>query len=134
VELLEWNDQYILGFTLLDEHHQHLVNLLNSSYEAVKLNNIFTVRAILDELTEYTAYHFAAEEKYMLESGYPGMEAHIREHVYFSTQVKDFIGRVNVEEPLHKVTIVTFLREWLLNHILKVDREFVGFLAAKGMF
>lgn len=126
--LVAWHDSYRLGIDTFDEHHQHLVTLLNATYDAVKLNNRFTVETILAQLRNYAAYHFAAEEARMRETAFPGRDGHLQEHDHFTRQVDDFTAAILIEEPLHKIAIVAFLRQWLLDHILKADREFSEFL------
>jgi hemerythrin len=63
VPLFTWNDSYLLGVKEFDEHHQHLVDLLNMSFDAFENNTHPTkLEPIIEELIDYATYHFAAEE------------------------------------------------------------------------
>lgn len=126
--LVDWNDKYLLGIETYDEHHRHLVELLNETYEAVKLNNRFAVKTILVQLSDYAAYHFSVEEAAMSVAGYPALADHLAAHEEFTRQIGEFTAAVAGEEALHRITVVVFLRQWLLDHILKADRDLVDFL------
>jgi hemerythrin len=43
---------------------------------------------VVDELIDYTQYHFSTEEKYMLEYAYPGYEQHKAEHEEFIDKIQ----------------------------------------------
>ncbi len=79
---------------------------------------------IINELKEYTVFHFKAEEDYMLQNKYKG---------YFTQKVQhdDFINKIN-EINLEKVDnnqdeaidkILKFVFEWIINHILVQDKQ-----------
>jgi hemerythrin len=128
--ILEWNKDFELGIKQFDEHHQHLVALLN------KTGEIFTggasqeaIGEILDKLIDYATYHFAAEEQWMTAHGYDGLAEHHNEHVRFSLKVveiqKDFHdGRTRLS-----MEVLLFLKNWLTDHILKTDAEYGRFAA-----
>ncbi len=64
--IIEWNEQFVLGVPEFDEHHQHLVMLLNKTYDDfINGASKETLSLILDELIDYATYHFAAEEHWM---------------------------------------------------------------------
>lgn len=130
--IVEWNDGFLIGVEMFDEHHKRLVSLLNQSYdEFVGGAPITTSSDLLDELFEYAAYHFEAEDLWMGKSLYPGREQHIWEHTIFAQQLnrirQDFIDR-KTSTPLE---IMTFLKEWLANHILKSDADMGHFIASR---
>ncbi len=126
--LVAWNDKYLLGIDAYDEHHCRLVTLLNETYEAVRLNNRFAVKTILVQLSDYATYHFSVEEEAMAAAAYPALAEHQQAHAEFTRQVAEFAAALEGDEALHRIAVVVFLRQWLLNHILKVDRELVDFL------
>ncbi len=65
----------------IDQQHQVLVNMLNKLNDAVKAkksrDEIFL---IIDEVIEYTRFHFATEERLMVHSGYTDIEFHKDKH------------------------------------------------------
>ena len=61
---MPWNSSLVNGVSRFDQQHQRLVALVNQLYKAMKSGQgKGAVGAVLDELVEYTATHFADEEK-----------------------------------------------------------------------
>ena len=127
---LEWDPGFELGIHEFDEHHKHLVDLLNMTYDGfVGKAERDELGAVLDALIDYAAYHFAAEEHWMELQSYPGLLQHREEHARFCTRVveiqKDFHqGKANLS-----LETLQFLNDWLFNHILKTDAEYGRFAA-----
>ena len=84
------------------------------------------VLEIVEQLERYTVAHFAAEEAYMQVINYPQFEEHKRIHQMFVARVAKEKQQVINGEPL-TLGLVTFLRQWLLDHILKTDKAFVEY-------
>jgi hemerythrin len=65
----------------IDQQHRELINLINKLNDAVKnhesRNDIYL---IIDDVISYTGFHFATEERLMVESGYPEVEWHKKKH------------------------------------------------------
>lgn len=133
MRIVEWQDSYNLGIIDIDQHHRHLLELLNRSYDAIIMEqNRNEVRYIFHELLEYTDYHFSAEEEMMKRHGYVRIAAHLAEHEIFRQKVNDLLGRLLATEFKFDVELICFLEEWLLNHILHMDREYAQFIQARG--
>ncbi|MBT0665891.1 hemerythrin family protein [Geobacter pelophilus] len=130
---MEWSDKYLLGVKEFDEHHEHLVELMNKSYDLFK-NQAPQARLemILDELFEYTAYHFAAEEKWMAEHSYPKLAEHKEEHALFRQKIIEFQHAFHDGQPTIKVDLYAYLAKWLIAHIQEKDPDYGSFNAGKG--
>jgi len=130
--MVEWSDSFLIGVDTFDEHHKHLVNLLNQSYDAFVLGvPTEKLAAILNELFEYASYHFASEQFWMIEHSYPILEQHIKEHTFFVHRLKelqDDYRQGNTSVPLD---IVIFLKDWLIDHILKSDADYANFISTQ---
>jgi hemerythrin len=128
MSFMEWNTTFELGITEFDEHHKHLVHLLNMTYDGIKSDaERDELEAVLDELVDYATYHFAAEEHWMSAHEYFGLSKHSEEHERFCKRVvevqNDFhSGKVNLG-----LEIMQFLHNWLTDHILKTDAEYGRF-------
>lgn len=128
--LIEWNEQFLLGVPQFDEHHEHLVNLLNTTYDDfINGASNKSSQTILDELIDYATYHFSAEEYWMEKNNYPRLVKHQGEHKYFVDRVvtlqKDFHdGREKMS-----LEILSFLKNWLSSHILGSDADYGDFVA-----
>jgi hemerythrin len=134
VASIEWDDSLILGIKQIDEHHRHLVGLLSKSYSTILLDDPQAeLEAIVEELSEYTAYHFSFEERLMAEYDFPHIIPHRLEHAEFSRNVMEFKDMLTRGEASLATEVLVFLRGWLVNHILKVDRVYATFLIDKGV-
>ena len=132
--LVEWNDGFLLGVAEFDAHHHHLVDLLNRTYDEFdKGAPVENLGLLLQELLDYTGYHFKSEEDAMQRHAYPGLALHKDEHTRFIQRVTDMnydFHKVNRNVSLE---IIAFLKDWLLNHILKTDAEFVMYLTLNDL-
>ena len=62
--LFVWEDKYKVGVKEFDEQHKKLIELINKLYDAMKQGHGKDVlKSIVNDLFEYTKYHFETEEK-----------------------------------------------------------------------
>lgn len=132
--LMTWNESFSVGVKALDEQHKGLVATLNGLHAAMLAGQAKVVTGeLLGRLVKYTAEHFAAEEAMMKRTGYPKFEQHHAKHVDLTTQVKTFADRYQRGEISLNVDLLMFLREWLVNHIQKTDRDYGPWMNARGV-
>jgi hemerythrin len=133
--LLTWDDEkYSVGVKSIDGQHSVLFGLINDLYEAMRKGQAQKLTgALLHKLVEYTQTHFAAEEKMMANAKYPGLAEHQVKHRDLIQQVRDFTSRFEKGEIALNLDLMTFLRDWLTNHIQKVDHEYGPWLNEHGV-
>jgi len=132
--LVEMGGDLILGVKQIDEHHEKLVNILNRSYSSLMLHNHDKeLETIIEELRDYTHYHFETERKLMADLGYPEAASHLQAHEQFTGAILEFQERFRKGESLVAMDVLVFLKEWLVDHIQVTDRSFTRFLKEKGM-
>lgn len=130
--MVEWNEGFKIGVDPFDEHHKHLVNLLNQSYDAfVQGAPTGRLAEILNELFEYASYHFASEKFWMIEHSYPNLEKHLEEHTFFVQRLKEFQQDFRQGNSSVSLDIMVFLKDWLLEHILKSDANYANFISTQ---
>ena len=131
---LIWNNTFTVGVQEFDEHHRKLMGMLTQLSEAMRVGKgKDAVGAILTSLIAYTRSHFDAEERALSKYGYPELAAHKQEHDNLTRKVLDFQqdyaqSRVGLSIPL-----MTFLENWLKDHILGTDKGYGPFLNGKGV-
>ena len=103
-----------------------LVEHLESRQARILLDE--DIADILGAMTNYLGYHFDTEEQMMLDYGYPELESHREEHQAFVTQTAYFIATYREGGASLKRDILLFLKEWLVEHIVKTDGAFGDFL------
>lgn len=131
---IDWTDNLNTGITLIDEQHRKLIGIINDLHTAMKAGQSKNILdEILSRLLEYTKYHFSAEEKLMDQYSYPEGVAHKKKHSDMAADVAVMIKKNETGGPANSVMVLTFLKEWLTNHILKTDKAFGAFLQSKGV-
>jgi len=125
---IEWQDCYNIGVDELDKHHLHLLDLFNQAFTACMLNNpLAELKSLVQELVEYTKYHFATEEQVMEESAYQGLDEQKIQHRYFNDRLADYILKIesnNVSSTIELVELTQFLATWFRDHIVNLDNKF----------
>lgn len=132
-ELFKWSDQYSVGVEEIDEDHKQLVRILNRVVQSIRDDKSKDqVREIMDELIDYTRYHFSHEESLMEKTGYPGLEQHRASHELLVWRVIAFHQKV-LQETIDMAEVANFLVEWLINHILDEDARFAPHFRQHGI-
>jgi len=131
---MSWDESYSVGVRVLDEDHQRLLHLINNFQTAARYNTgEHFVRQALDELIDYTKTHFAREEQLMESNGYPDLEVHRKQHEEMIAKVGEEVARFEQDPDGTVDELLTFLKEWLIHHILGTDMEYGPFLNDKGV-
>ena len=72
---------------------------------------------------QITRVHFANEENYMREIGYEGLAQQELLHQKFIETLEDLnLDDVDENQESYLYEFLNFLQNWLINHILKVDK------------
>lgn len=120
--IVKWNMNFLLGISEMDQHHQHLVQLLNDTYDEFRENGIIDSTLIV-KLTDYAGYHFACEENLMKEVSYPNFVEHKEEHNSFNSRIAEIQKAFKQKETV-SVELLWFLCNWITYHIQETDAEF----------
>ncbi len=132
--LMNWNAMLSVNIQSIDDQHKVLVGYVNEMYDAMmdgKGNDI--MGGILNNLIDYTVKHFKFEEDIFAEHGYEHTTAHKAEHANLCDQVIAFKKEFDAGEVAVSADLMSFLKEWLLNHIMKSDKSYSAFLVSKGV-
>ena len=129
-----WKDAYRVGINAIDEQHKSLFDIVNRLEGASQGRHDRQVLVLtMQAMSDYIAVHFATEEKYMEQFGYPGLKEHRAQHESCSNKMVTFMIAVNQERPLVGTNMVAFLKDWVTRHILDVDQQMTPFFKAKGI-
>ena len=130
--LFVWDDSCKTGVSEIDQDHKALIKLINDLYEAMQDGSGGALLLpIFSALKHYTATHFAKEERYMMECGAPSQEKHVKEHTLMMAKLADLESRHRNGEAAISLQTLTFLRDWLKNHICVVDKAMAVHLTDK---
>lgn len=124
-----WSDSFSVGNPLIDEQHKKLVKLVDDLFTAMKERKTTEIISkVLNDLAEYTVYHFNTEESLFVRSNYPKIEEHKKIHQEFVAKVKAWISDFNEGRTFISVEMLDFLTSWLINHIKGKDKEMATFV------
>jgi len=129
MEKIIWGDKYHVGVRIIDEQHQHFVDLLNKSYKAFyDSTDQYRLMDLIGQIFNYATEHFATEEKYFDQFKYEFAEEHKKEHQKLLAEILVFKERLGVEGSQIIIDLVDFLESWLNDHLMKHDRKYINYL------
>ncbi|MEJ5242953.1 MAG: bacteriohemerythrin [Desulfomicrobiaceae bacterium] len=132
-EFMPWSSGLELGIPTIDAQHQKLVAMVNAVHQAVEKNDAAAAHRVLQELIEYTGYHFGTEEKLFAQHGYPEAAEHTMVHKKLVDKVLAFKKKFDAGEATVGQELLNFLKDWLVSHIGFTDRKYAPFLKSKGV-
>lgn len=131
---IEWTDEMATGIPAIDKQHRYLVEMLHNANEKL-LNDRdgYLLDKIAKDLLGYAIIHFETEEKLMQRYGYDKSfpeeaKSHIHEHREFSRKVVAICEQLREGNRVSRIDVLTFLNDWLYNHLLDVDQQYGEFL------
>lgn len=123
-----------VGSEELDYQHKHMVEIINEVFRAyIKGENREVIGPILDKLSQYVVYHFTMEEVYFAMFDFYNKEEHIKEHNMFREKVVEFINKFKSNDANLTCDVMNFLKDWLHDHILESDLQYVDCFAKNGV-
>ncbi len=133
-ELFVWNRQLVTGLGPIDDQHKELVRLINELYAAMKAKAGATESGrILEELADYTKYHFGFEEEMFAKHNYPEASGHKVAHQDLVEKVVAFNNDFKRGKAGLSMELMDFLADWLKKHIMKTDMAYVPFFKGKDI-
>jgi hemerythrin len=116
---LKWTELMTIGIDWVDEQHQHMVDLLNQLSQAVRANDPIASASLLQQFLQQTRSHFAAEEAYLESLGTP-LSTHRAEHARMLAELTKLEAAGS-----HGLGVLVdhYLRFWVIEHILGIDRQ-----------
>ncbi len=132
--LINWSEKLSTQIQSVDEQHKKLIALINELHDAMRAGQGKEVLGrTLNELVDYTVYHFKYEEDIMKRTGYSDGINHINEHKNLTNTAIELRDKYN--QGIYSITIDTmnFLKDWLNNHIQQTDKKYTAHFIAKGI-
>ena len=121
-----FDESLVTGNEMIDSQHKELISKINDLVKSCEASTgMVTAVNTLDYLSEYTDFHFSAEEKLQEEIGYPKLEEHKKQHEHLRQVVKDLHEMLVDEEgpsPAFVEQVQKNVIEWLYSHIKGFDR------------
>jgi hemerythrin len=125
--MYEMKPEYYTGIDFIDEEHTKLFAIADEAYELLKdqfiVDKYDYIMELIDELKEYTRYHFKHEEEYMNSIGYKRILSQKVAHDDFIEKIYEYDSeRVDKNPKETLLELLDFLVTWLVEHISKADK------------
>ena len=126
---LSWCTDYEVGVAQIDREHHGLFDLINEYHEAHSGGACDReIALVLNRLVAYAEEHFQHEEALMSASAYPLLEAHRELHGKLAQTVFAINERLAVDAARAGAEILPFVKNWLVEHIVRNDMDVADFL------
>ncbi len=127
---LVWSEEYATGVEMIDGDHQTLFMMVNALHDALERDGATDqLPHLFERLSDYVNGHFGREETLMRHCGYPELDAHIGKHDELEKALRKMLVEFSVDPTAFPTAdLMDFLKNWLSNHVLKSDMDYVPFV------
>ena len=132
--MIEWEDKFNVGISIIDEEHKKLIGILNKAILAKEHNGKpEEIKEVLGEMVEYSHKHFSTEEAYMIKFNFSEYQFHKNEHLDFTDKtIASYNKLVRVDYQIAN-ELLEYLKQWLANHIQVTDRQYIDCFKKNGL-
>ena len=134
-----WKQEFELGIPSIDEQHKRLLDIGNRINELLTNHddtddNYDEIHTVIQELKDYTVYHFKTEEDLFLKYGYPEYKEHKREHDDFIAYIESVnLEAIDENQKQFLKGLLMKLVQWVFKHIITTDFMYKDYLLKLGM-
>ncbi len=137
--MIQWEQQYELGIKSIDDQHKRLIEITSELSllltNAVGGEDIYDQMVeIIQEITDYTIYHFKYEESLFEKVNYPFKAVHIKEHNDLISEIENLdLRAVDEDQITFGKKILKFLITWVFKHISGSDFLYKDLMISNGI-
>jgi hemerythrin-like metal-binding protein len=129
----QWTYDLATDIHEIDEQHRDLFANVAALRDSMRLGSVAGAARTINFLERYTIDHFATEERWMEQTGYPELAAHRAAH---QALVAEFLRRKAAftqsgATPSLVLDLSDWLGAWLHDHVNRADRAMARHLREK---
>lgn len=129
---VKWQESYSVGIDTIDHDHKKLLGLINQLQTAAHYKtDDEMIEDVLNQLVDYTKYHFSREEEMMQSCEYPDYAEHKQQHDEMIAQVSKYIDEYRIDKTRTIEDVAIYLKTWLVSHINGTDQKYTPYLQGK---
>lgn len=126
--ILNWSEEFSIGNEEIDLQHKKWFEIYNKAHEKMMGNlpaeNKKDIgRDALDEMIEYTRFHFKTEESLMETAGFSDIAHHKTIHRDFAKELGHMQHKLHSGEWVLNSEIIKTIENWLVGHIMNEDQK-----------
>lgn len=134
LELCRFSRDYDVLVERMNEDHRGIFDRINAMHARIKQKvEPAKLAPTFREFAEFTRAHFAREEENMERAGYADLPGHRKIHEKLLAQVDDLWKALESGKPVDLIETLGFFRDWLINHIMGVDKKYGPSMNAAGI-
>ena len=131
MQQIHWQDRFCIGVEIVDEAHRKLFSIVEKILDLYidKHEDKFACVEGIKYFKAYAFRHFAEEEAYMREIGYPGYLAHKKLHDRMRWETLPALEHLLYTSDFSTEAVQRFIgvcTGWLTGHIIVEDRAITG--------
>jgi hemerythrin len=131
---LEWTKELSVNVHILDNQHKYLIDIINKLIDSLgQKQTKEVISSVIGDLVLYKKTHFSTEEKYFAEFNYEGAAEHIAAHKYFNEHLIEMQKQYGDDIMGFSFALVDFLEDWLVEHLMTMDRQYIKCFNEHGL-
>lgn len=131
---LIWQEKYSVGVKLIDDQHKIMFATINKLLDMLSgMPQKIEIDEVVLKLVEYKKFHFETEEKYFDQFNYENSEEHKSKHQDFNNKLDELVAKNKEDSITLAFSLVDFLEDWLLDHLITEDQKYVACFAKNGL-
>ncbi len=132
MSIVTWGKEFEIGVPEMDKQHKRWIEIINNFYDNLDRANVDNkLKETINEVLDYTHYHFAEEEKLMESIGFSELPGQKQMHDTITGKMKEYKRKIDNNEMLMSITVTNELKDWLKNHIMVEDKKYADAYNAK---
>ena len=128
---ITWDiERFSVDVDEMNEQHKQWIALINELHASLlDKNSDMSPEQAIKDMIDYTKLHFNHEEDLMQDIQYPDYEKHKIEHNNFISKLNKMDDDMINGTYILKTQIMSILKNWLENHICKMDKAYGNFIS-----
>lgn len=133
--LFKFSEPFSVEVKELDNQHIGIFDYINRVHSAFKHGKSHgEIAKIVTEMYNYTDNHFKNEEKLMKKVNYKDLDKQITAHQNLLKRVSDTIKAFNSNQDVNMIEVMVFLKDWLVGHIMGMDKKYSPFMHEHNIY
>jgi len=123
-----------IGLNIIDSQAKKWVEHINKFYADFKRKaSPKVILQSLDELIDYTGYHFGFEDKYLKDFSYTKYDDFKQNHDNFMSTLQNYRTEYVDGENIAIIKAIIFIKSWMSNYKSTIDTEFISLFKSHGL-
>ena len=129
--IIQWSETFSTANPEIDAQHKEWLAIYNKAHDRMMCSDDTDFKSTgidaLQEMKDYSGYHFAKEEEWMTAIGFPGLDQHKKLHRAFTLEIEGMVQDLQKGNHVLNSEIIKRIENWLTHHILNEDQKIKKF-------